>query len=66
MAVSNVTVYFSCPVERMRQTVADLAHTAWRSVLARVEVLGELRFIELTKSGYATNFTITACEPLRY
>ena len=64
MPTSKVTVHFSCPVERVWQTVTDLSNTAWRSDLKRVEVLDESRFVEHTKSGYATNFTITACEPL--
>ena len=45
--------------------VTDLTNTAWRSDLARVEVLDETHFVEYTKSGCATNFTVTACEPLR-
>lgn len=65
MVTSKVTVYFPCPVVRVWQTVTDLAHTAWRSDLARVEVLDETHFVEYTKSGYATNFTVTACEPFR-
>ena len=65
MATSRVTVYFSCPVERAWHVVTDLAHTAWRSDLARVEVLDERRFTEHTKSGFVTAFTVTACEPLR-
>ena len=65
MAISKVTAHFSCPVEQVWQTVTDLMNTAWRSDLARVEVLDEARFVEHTKSGYATDFTVTACEPLR-
>lgn len=65
MAVSKVTVHFPCPVEQVWQTVTDLSHTAWRNDLARVEILDESRFVEHTKSGYATEFTVTACEPLR-
>lgn len=65
MPTSKVTVHFSCPVERVWQTVTDLSHTAWRSDLKRVEVLDEAHFVEHTKSGYATNFTVTACEPFR-
>ena len=65
MPTSKVTVHFSCPVERVWQTVTDLSNTAWRSDLKRVEVLDESHFVEHTKSGYATNFTVTACEPLR-
>ena len=65
MPTSKVTVHFSCPVERVWQVVTDLSNTAWRSDLKRVEVLDEARFVEHTKSGYVTNFTVTACEPLR-
>ena len=65
MATSNVTVSFPCPVEQLWQTVTDLTPTAWRSDLSRVEVLDETHFVEHTKSGYATNFTVTAYEPLR-
>ena len=65
MAVSKVTCSFPCTVEQLWQIVTDLSHTDWRSDLARVEVLNEARFVEHTKSGYATNFTVTAYEPLR-
>ena len=65
MPTSRVTVHFPCPVERVWQTVTNLSHTAWRSDLARVEVLDEAHFVEHTKSGYATKFTVTAWEPLR-
>lgn len=65
MPTSRMTVQIPCPVERVWQTVTDLAHTDWRSDLARVEVLDEIHFTEHTKSGYATNFTVTACEPFR-
>lgn len=65
MATSKVTVHFPCPVERVWQVVTDLTHTAWRSDLKRVEVLDEAHFVEHTQSGYATNFTVTACEPPR-
>ena len=63
MATSKVTVQFPCPVEQVWQTVTDLAHAAWRSDLDRVEVLDGTHFTEHTKSGYATNFTVTACDP---
>lgn len=65
MATSKVTVHFLCPVELVWQTVTDLTHTTWRSDLSQVEVVDEAHFVEYTKSGYATSFTVTACEPLR-
>ena len=63
MATSRVTEYFPCPVEQVWRTVTDLSHTAWRSDLARVDILDAIHFVEHTKSGYATHFTVTACEP---
>lgn len=66
MATSKVTVHFPYSVEQVWRTVTDLSHTAWRSDLARVEVLDETHFVEHTKSGHATEFTVTACEPLRF
>ena len=65
MATSRVTVHFPCPVEWVWQVVTDLSNTAWRSDLKRVKVLDEAHFVEHTKGGYATHFTVTACEPPR-
>ena len=62
MPTSKVTVHFPYPVEQVWQTATDLTRTAWRSDLARVEIVDETHFIEHTNSGYATNFTVTACE----
>ena len=63
MPISRVIVHFPCPVERVWQVVTDLADTDWRNDLKGVEVLDQTHFVEHTKSGYATNFTVTACEP---
>ena len=51
MPTSRVTVHFPCPVERVWQVVTDLAHTAWRSHLTRVELQDETHFVEHTKRG---------------
>ena len=63
MATSKVTVHFPCAVERVWQVVTDLTNTSWRSDLEQVEVLDKTHFVEYSKSGYATNFTVTAWEP---
>ena len=65
MPTSRMTVHFPCPVEQVWKTVTDLMNTAWRSDLKRVEVLDETHFVEHTKSGYATSFTVTDCKALR-
>lgn len=45
--------------------MTDLTNTAWRSDLTGVEILDDAHFVEHNKNGYSTNFTVTACEPLR-
>jgi hypothetical protein len=64
--VSNVTIHIPCPLEQVWHTVTDLRDTSWRSDLKQVKVLSEKCFVEYTKSGYATTFTITACKPLHF
>ena len=63
MAISKMTASFPCPVEQLWDIVTDLTRATWRSDLARVEILDATRFVEHTQSGYATQFTVTACEP---
>ncbi len=62
MAVSQMTWEFPCPVQQVWNVVTNLEDTSWRSDLARVEVLSETTFVEYTKGGFATTFTVTACE----
>lgn len=62
MAISQMTREFSCPVQQVWNVVTNLEDTSWRSDLARVEVLSKTIFVEYTKSGFATTFTVTACE----
>lgn len=66
MAISKMTASFPCPVEQLWDIVTGLTRATWRSDLARVEILDATRFVEHTQSGYATQFTVTACEPPRF
>lgn len=64
MAVVTLRAAFPCALERVWETVVSLENCAWRSDLSRIEVLeAGRRFVEYTKDGYATTFTITAFEP---
>ena len=38
---------------------------AWRSDLSKTEVISDKQFIEYTKDGYPTTFTVTLVEPYR-
>ena len=59
MAVSNVKAQFPCEVQKVWDIVTSLENYAWRSDLDRIECVGEGQFIEYTKDGYATTFTVT-------
>lgn len=63
MSKCVIKAEFNCPVEQVWAVVTNLTDCAWRSDLSRIEVCGDGRFIEYTKEGFATEFTVTACEP---
>ena len=65
MAAVNIKRSFLCDVKKVWDAVTSLENYLWRSDLDRIEILGEGRFIEHTKGGYATVFTVTAREPLK-
>lgn len=65
MAIVNRKVLFPCSVEKVWNTVTSLTDYAWRSDLSKIVVLNERQFVEYTKDGYATTFTITASEPYK-
>lgn len=66
MAISNIKATFSHDIKKVWNTVTSLKDYLWRSDISRIEVLEEgKKFIEHTKSGYSTIFTITAFEPYK-
>ncbi len=65
MAVSTIKAVLACDLARVWETVTDLAHPSWRSDLSRIEVLSPTEFVEYTKDGFPTSFTVTAAEPCR-
>lgn len=65
MAVSNVKAVFQSDIQRVWEVVTSLNDYAWRSDLSKIEILNENQFIEYTKEGYPTTFTITRTEPCK-
>lgn len=65
MAVANMKATFQCDIKKVWETMTSLEKYAWRSDLSKVEILNETQFIEYTKEGYATTFTITVTEPFK-
>lgn len=65
MAVSEIKATFQSDIQRVWETVISLEKYAWRSDLSKIEILNDKQFVEYTKEGYATNFTITVNEPYK-
>lgn len=63
MATSNIKATFSCDLKKVWNIETSLENYSWRSDLSKIEVLSESKFVEYTKDGYATTFTIIAAEP---
>lgn len=65
MAKSQIKAMLPWDVQKVWQMVTNVGGYSWRSDLSRTEVLSETQFIEYTKEGYPTTFTVTRSEPCR-
>lgn len=66
MTTTNKKDMIQCDIHKVWETVTAVEryHT-WRSNVSKTEVIDEKQFIEYTKDGYSTTFTVTAVEPCR-
>lgn len=66
MAVSNINVIINKDIHKVWDIVFTVEkYSEWRSDLSKTEVINEKQFIEYTKNGYATTFSITTIEPYK-
>ncbi|MDO5344537.1 MAG: SRPBCC family protein [Lachnospiraceae bacterium] len=65
MAISNVKAIFQSDIQRVWEVVTSLENYSWRSDLSKVEIINDNQFIEYTKDGYPTTFTITKVIPYK-
>lgn len=65
MAVSNIKATFQSDIQKVWEVVTSLKNYSWRSDLSKIEIINENQFVEYTKEGYATTFTITVQEPYK-
>ncbi|MCM1105030.1 MAG: SRPBCC family protein [Clostridium sp.] len=65
MAVSKVKAVFSASVQEVWDIVTSLENYQWRSDISRIEIRNETQFVEYTKDGFATTFTITVSNPCK-
>ena len=66
MAVSNIKALIPGELQKVGELALDIEnYGAWRSDLSKTEVISDKQFIEYTKDGYPTTFTVTLIEPYR-
>ena len=66
MTTSNIKAQIFCELRQVWDLVLDIEnYDAWRSDLSKTEVISDKQFIEYTKDGYPTTFTVTVVEPYR-
>lgn len=65
MTTSNIKAVFPSKIQKVWETVISLEKYGWRSDLKEIKVLDDKQFVEYSKDGYATTFTITVMEPCK-
>ncbi|MFQ9516602.1 MAG: polyketide cyclase [Eubacterium sp.] len=64
MAIANMKVTLLSDIKEVWNVVTSCEKYEWRSDLSKIEVIEENKtFVEYTKEGYATKFTITTYKP---
>lgn len=63
MAISKINAVLQGDLKTVWGVVTSLENYQWRSDLSRIEKINERQFVEYTKDGYSTTFTITVFAP---
>lgn len=64
MISSNIKATIKSDIDKVWEAVLAVEkYSTWRSDLSRTEIVNEDQFIEYTKEGYPTTFTVTFSEP---
>lgn len=65
MAISKIRAVYQNEIKDVWKVVTSLDKYQWRSDLSKIEIKNEKQFIEYTRDGYATYFTVTVTEPFK-
>lgn len=63
MAISTIKTTLPCDIKKVWEIVTSLENYSWRSDISKIDILSDNKFVEYTKNGYATTFTITKSNP---
>lgn len=59
MAITKIKAEFDCDIQTVWDIVTSLKNYSWRSDLSQIEILKDGQFIEYSKNGFTTKFTVT-------
>lgn len=66
MTTSDMKESIDSDIHKVWETVLAVdKYSTWRSDLSKTEVINEKQFIEYTKDGFSTTFTVTIVEPYK-
>lgn len=66
MTTSNIKAIIQSDIHKVWEIISEINnYSIWRSDLSKTETVNEKQFIEYTKDGYPTTFTITVAEPCK-
>ena len=65
MSTSNIKACIPCNIHKVWKVVTEVENYTWRSDLKKTEMISDKQFIEYTKDGSPTTFTITVAEPYK-
>ena len=66
MTVSNIKAVILGGLQQVWELILDIENYAtWRSDLSKTEVISDTQFIEYTKDGCPTTFTVTLATPYK-
>ncbi len=66
MTTSNIKASIQSDIHKVWKIISEIDnYSTWRSDLRKVEIINEKQFVEYTKKGYPTSFTITIVEPYK-
>ena len=66
MASSNIKAVILGGLQQVWELILDIEnYAAWRSDISKTEVISDTQFIEYTKDGYPTTFTVTLVDPYK-
>lgn len=63
MTISTIKTTLPCDIKKVWEIVTSLENYSWRSDISKIDILSDNKFVEYTKDGYATTFTITKSNP---